>query len=182
MSKCAYEKSVSSKIPTKIFLDFCPEIFSSLLGGLPGSFFAFCSLPYLWHHLLSPQEAQKASRKPPGSYKKFQGRNPEIFLLLFWEKLIFHKVIIKLSDLYATEHIQNTVLYLGCRVFVVGSYFLKAFYSYILVGKWYHNFGLLSASECNTSHSFAQLSRLKVFSVLLLWRYQKICFVFSDRL
>ena len=42
ISKCPYEKSVSSKIATKIFLDFCPKIFCSLLGatwklfGLPG--------------------------------------------------------------------------------------------------------------------------------------------------
>ena len=50
--------------------------------------------------ILSPQEAQKASRKPPGSYKKFQGRNPEIISLVFWKKLIFHKDIIKLTDLY----------------------------------------------------------------------------------
>ena len=27
------EKSVSSKIPTKIYLDFCPEIFCSILGA-----------------------------------------------------------------------------------------------------------------------------------------------------
>jgi hypothetical protein len=33
ISKCPYEKSVSSKIPTKIFLDFCPEIFCSFLGA-----------------------------------------------------------------------------------------------------------------------------------------------------
>ena len=42
ISKCPYEKSVSSKIPTKIFLQFCPEIFCSFLRaswrffGLPG--------------------------------------------------------------------------------------------------------------------------------------------------
>ena len=33
ISKCPYEKSVSSKIPTKIFLHFCPEIFCSFLGA-----------------------------------------------------------------------------------------------------------------------------------------------------
>ena len=27
ISKCPYKKSVSSKIPTKLFLDFCPEFF-----------------------------------------------------------------------------------------------------------------------------------------------------------
>ena len=31
ISKCPYEKSVSSK--TKIFLDFCPEIICSFLGA-----------------------------------------------------------------------------------------------------------------------------------------------------
>jgi hypothetical protein len=45
-------------------------------------------------YLLSPQEAQKASRKPPGSCKKIQGRNPEIISLV-----LFHKDIIKLTDL-----------------------------------------------------------------------------------
>ena len=40
--KCPYEMIVSSKIPTKSCLDFCPEIFCSFLGaslklfGLPG--------------------------------------------------------------------------------------------------------------------------------------------------
>jgi hypothetical protein len=33
ISKCPYEKSVSSKIPTKMFLDFCPEFFCSFLGA-----------------------------------------------------------------------------------------------------------------------------------------------------
>ena len=33
ISKCPYEKSVSSKIPTKIFVNFCPEIFCSFLGA-----------------------------------------------------------------------------------------------------------------------------------------------------
>jgi hypothetical protein len=44
------------------------------------------------------KKPKKASRKPPGSYKKFQGRNPEIISLVFWEKLIFHMDIIKLID------------------------------------------------------------------------------------
>jgi hypothetical protein len=39
ISKCPYEKSVSSKIPTEIFLDFCPENFVA--------FWASSSLPYL---------------------------------------------------------------------------------------------------------------------------------------
>ena len=88
ISKRPYEKSVSSKIPTKLFLDFCPEIFCSFVGA---SLFMIL--------LTKSQEAQKAFRKPPGSYKRFQGRNPEIFLLVFWMKLVFHKDILKLTDL-----------------------------------------------------------------------------------
>ena len=38
ISKCPYEKSVSSK--TKIFLDFCPEIVVAS-WGLTGSFLGF---------------------------------------------------------------------------------------------------------------------------------------------
>ena len=47
ISKCLYEKSVSSKIPTKLFLDFCPEIFCSSVGaswklfGLPVGFLIY---------------------------------------------------------------------------------------------------------------------------------------------
>ena len=43
----------------------------------------------------SPRKPKKASRKPLGSYKKYQGRNPEIISLLFLEKLNLHKDIIK---------------------------------------------------------------------------------------
>ena len=42
---------------------------------------------------------KKASRKPPGSYKKFQGRNPEIISLVFWKKFSDQKDILKLTDL-----------------------------------------------------------------------------------
>ena len=41
---------------------------------------------------------KKASRKPPESYKKNQGRIPEIISLLFRDKLIFHKDIIKSTE------------------------------------------------------------------------------------
>ena len=37
ISKCPYEKS---KIPTKIFLNFCPEFFV-VFWGLPGGFLGF---------------------------------------------------------------------------------------------------------------------------------------------
>ena len=64
------------KKPTKLFLDFCPGFFCTFLGASWKLFGAFCRLPYLWYYLLSPHEAKKASRKLPGRYKKFQGRNP----------------------------------------------------------------------------------------------------------
>ena len=40
ISKCSYEKLVSSKIPTKIFLEFCLNFFVAS-WGLPGSFLGF---------------------------------------------------------------------------------------------------------------------------------------------
>ena len=66
----------------KLLLDFCPEIFCSFLGaswkllGLPGD---------LVINIMNKEayrKSKKASRKPQGSYKTFQGRNPEIILLV----------------------------------------------------------------------------------------------------
>ena len=39
------------------------------------------------------------SNAPTTRYKKLQGRNPEIISLVFWKKLLFHKDILKLTDL-----------------------------------------------------------------------------------
>jgi len=65
----------------------------------PGNFFlAFWGLPVAFF-IYDITKSQKASRKPPGSYKKFQGRNLVIFSLVFWMKLIFHKDILKSTDL-----------------------------------------------------------------------------------
>ena len=99
ISKCPYEKSVLSKIPTKIFLDVCPEIFCSVLGaswklfGLPGD---------LVSNIVN-KEAYRKSQKLPGSPQeaatKFRVEILEIFLLIFWKKLSFHKDIVKLNDL-----------------------------------------------------------------------------------
>ena len=89
---CHYEKLVCPKIATKLFLDFCPEIFCSFLGASWKLF----GLPW---DLISNIMNKEAYRKPPGSYKKFQGRIPEIFPMVFWMKLIFHKDILKLTDL-----------------------------------------------------------------------------------
>ena len=67
--------------------------------GLPGSFLGF-QQPSLFMILLtkspgSPKSFQEAPRK----LQKFQGRNPEIFSLVSWMKLIFHKDILKLTYL-----------------------------------------------------------------------------------
>ena len=99
ISKWPSEIKVSSKIPTKLSLDFCPEIFCTFLGASWKLYEASCRLPCLWYYIVSPQGAQKASRKPTGSYKKNQGRKPEIISLVFWMKLIFHKDSLKLTDL-----------------------------------------------------------------------------------
>ena len=37
ISKCPFGRKTSSKIPTELFLDFCPEFFVAS-GGLPGNF------------------------------------------------------------------------------------------------------------------------------------------------
>ena len=67
ISECPHEKSVSSKIPTKIFLEFWPEIFCSFLGaswklfGLPGDLVSNTINKEYWK-----------PKKPPGSPKKLQ--------------------------------------------------------------------------------------------------------------
>ena len=92
--------TVSSKIPTKIFLEFCPRIFCSFLGDswklfeLPGD---------LVSNILNKEayrNPQKASRKPAGRYKKFQGRIQDIISFVFWKKFSHQKDILKLTDLY----------------------------------------------------------------------------------
>ena len=70
ISKCPFGFIVWTKLPTKLFLNFCPEIFCTFLGASWKLFGASCRLPCLWYYILSPQEAQRASMKPPGSYKK----------------------------------------------------------------------------------------------------------------
>ena len=100
---------VSSKIPTKLFLDFCPEIFCTFLGASWKLFGLPVELVYNIINKEAIRKPQKAARKPPGRYKKIQGRNPEIISLVFWKKLSFHKDIIKLTDL---QHYRPTTYYL----------------------------------------------------------------------
>ena len=70
ISKFPYEKSVSTKIPTKIFLEICPEIFCRFLGaswklfGLPGD---------LVSNIINKEgylKPKKLPGSPPESYKK----------------------------------------------------------------------------------------------------------------
>ena len=81
ISKCPFGFIVWTKLPTKLFLNFCPEIFCTFLE----TFWGFLQAS-LFMILLSPQEAQRAYMKPLGSYKKIQGRNPEIISLVFLSK------------------------------------------------------------------------------------------------
>ena len=87
ISKCPHEIIVSSKIQTKSFLDFCPEIFCSFLGASLKLFGASYRLPYVWYYLLCPQEAHKASRKPPEIYKKISGQKSRNDFVGFLEEV-----------------------------------------------------------------------------------------------
>ena len=71
ISKCPFGIIVWTKYQRNYF---CPEIFCTFLGASWKLFGASCRLTCLWNYILSPQEAQKASRKPPGSYKKNSGQ------------------------------------------------------------------------------------------------------------
>ena len=68
ISKCPFGFIVWTKIPTKLFLDFCPEFFCSFLGaswklfGLPGDL--VCNII----NKEACRKPQKAPRKPPGRY------------------------------------------------------------------------------------------------------------------
>ena len=74
ISKCPFGIIVWTKIPTKLFLDFCPDFFCSFLGaywklfGLPGN---------LVLNIINKEayrKPQKASQKAPGRYKKNSGQ------------------------------------------------------------------------------------------------------------
>ena len=61
-------------------------------------------------HKESYRKSPKASRKPQGSYKKFQGRNPEIITLDFWKKFSDQKDILNLTDLYRSFFLRSSNL------------------------------------------------------------------------
>ena len=97
--KCPFGFIVWTKLPTKLFLNFCPEIFCTFLGASWKLFGASCRLPCLWYYILSPQEDQRASMKPPGSYKKNSGQKSRNNFVGFLSKRWNQKDILKLTDL-----------------------------------------------------------------------------------
>jgi hypothetical protein len=86
ISKCPLGVKTSSKKPTKLFLDFCPDFFCSFLGAswklfeLPGDLFS---------NIINKEayrKPQKASRKPPRKVKKISGKKSRNISLVFWKK------------------------------------------------------------------------------------------------
>ena len=73
ISKCPYEKSVSSKIPTKIFLEFCPEIFVAsweLLGDIISN---IINKEGYWKPKKLPRSPQKATKNFRAEIQKYFG-------------------------------------------------------------------------------------------------------------
>ena len=99
ISKCPFGVKTSSNKPTKLFLDICPEIFCSFLGGYWKLFGLLRDLVSNIMNKEAYRKPQKASRKPTGRYIKFQSRYPEIISLVFWKKFWHQKDILKLTDL-----------------------------------------------------------------------------------
>ena len=81
-SKCPFGRK-TSKQPTKYFCISALKLFCSFLGAS----WKLLRLPGEIENNITNKEAYrkppKASRKPHGSYQKFQGRNPEMFRLFF---------------------------------------------------------------------------------------------------
>ena len=74
ISKCPCGRKTSSKIPTKLFLNFCPEFFCSFLGASWELFGASCRLPCLWYYLLSPPGSSKSFQEAPRKLQKISGQ------------------------------------------------------------------------------------------------------------
>ena len=62
---------VSSKIPTKLFQDFCPEIFVAPLG-LPGSFLGLLVGFLIYDITYFPRKPKKLPGSPPEATKNFR--------------------------------------------------------------------------------------------------------------
>ena len=128
----------SSKKPTELFLYFCPEIFCTFLGASWKLFQLSGDLVSIIMNKEANRKPQKASRKPPGRYIKFQGRNPEIISLVFWKKFWHQKDILKLTDLYVwmTFICHITTTYISSKkVCLTNLYF---FWSKLELNFWYY--------------------------------------------
>ena len=60
------------------------------LFGLPGDLFS---------NIINKEDYWKPKKRPGSPQKATKKFREEIFLLVFWMKLIFHKDILKLTDL-----------------------------------------------------------------------------------
>ena len=66
ISKCPFGVKTSSKKPTKLFLDFCPEFFCSFLGAS----WKFFGLPWDLRSNIINKEGYWKPKKLPGSPQK----------------------------------------------------------------------------------------------------------------
>ena len=62
------------KIPTKLFLDFCPEFFLLLPGGFLEAFWASWGLSIQYHKQGILQEAPKSFQEAPRKVQKISGQ------------------------------------------------------------------------------------------------------------
>ena len=76
------KKIVCPKIATKLFLDFCPEIFCSFLGASWKLFGLSWDLISNIMNKEAYRKPKKASRKPPGSYKNFRAESRYNFIAI----------------------------------------------------------------------------------------------------
>ena len=86
ISKCTFGFIVWTKLPMKLFLNFCPEIFCTFLGASLKLFGASCRLPYVCYYvprkpIKLPGSPQKATKKNSGqkSRNNFVGFLEEVF-------------------------------------------------------------------------------------------------------
>jgi hypothetical protein len=90
----------SVKLRMNLWRRQCQRKFFVASWVLPGSFLGHPG--ELVSNIINKEDyrkPQKASRKPQGSYKKFQGRKPYNSFVAILENLCPHKLILSLTDL-----------------------------------------------------------------------------------
>ena len=75
---------------------------------------SFWGLPVGFLTYYVPRKPKKLQGSPVKATKKIQGRNPEIISLVFWKKLLFHKDILRLTDLYCCHSCSLSCYCCGC--------------------------------------------------------------------